>query len=206
MSENTYKVGHLLRSNIREFVVGSPIADQESPTFGGLVKAPLGQGDVIYGFVTNIDILDDGLVRQLVTGAELDPTVVADNRVNRTVPMEIFVLTVGYRRKSGELSHLLPPRAPLSLDAIHECSAKEITEFTDPSLGYLRHILRNENLPVADLIAAHVGQGVAAHGKGGREWGQKVMEELILLLRDDYLLLSDVVASLAGVLTNEEMP
>src|SRR3990170_6004393 len=98
MNEKSYQVGYLLRSSIAEFVVGSPIVARETPKFGSLVNAPLGQGDLIYGIVYDIQILDDGLVRQLVTGEQLDPTVIADNRTNRTVPMEISVLSLGYQR------------------------------------------------------------------------------------------------------------
>ena len=75
-----------------------------------LVKAPLGER-TIYGLVYDIAIVDAGLVRQLVTAPQVDPTVIADNRTNRTVPMEISVLAVGYGQE-GAISQLLPPRAP----------------------------------------------------------------------------------------------
>src|SRR5690554_2241240 len=127
MAERTYEVGYLLRSNISGFVAGSPVTDQETPRFGGLVKAPLGQNS-IYGLVYDISIVDDGLVRQLVTAPRVDPTVIADNRTNRTVPLEISVLAVGYGQ-GGTISHLLPPRAPLSLELIEECAAEEIAAF-----------------------------------------------------------------------------
>ena len=45
------------------------------------------------------------------------------------VPIEVSVLTVGYRQ-NGEIRHLLPPRPPLSLDVIYQCDAEELRQFT----------------------------------------------------------------------------
>jgi hypothetical protein len=195
MAERTYEVGYLLRSNISGFVAGSPVTDQETPRFGGLVKAPLGQNS-IYGLVYDISIVDDGLVRQLVTAPRVDPTVIADNRTNRTVPLEISVLALGYQQ-AGAISHLLPPRAPLSLELIEECSPEEIAEFTGAGFGYLRHLLRSIELPVSNLLAAHVQQAAEAHATmGNDDWGRAAAEELIILLRDDYPVLMDVLVVL----------
>jgi len=198
MPEKGYPIGRLLRSGITGFVVGCPIVDQEVPRFGALVRAPLGSKDQIYGIVHEISIIDDGLVRQLVTrDQQVDPTVIADNRVNRAVPMEISVLAVGYRRGDA-IHHLLPPRAPLSLDTIYQCSDEEIIAFTNAGrFGYLRHLLRNPDLPVAELIAAHVQQADAANSSAGNaDWRLRVSQELIALLRDDYQVLMQVLGAL----------
>jgi hypothetical protein len=198
MSERTYEVGYLLRSNISGFVAGSPVIDQETPRFGGLVKAPLGE-NLIYGIVYDIAIVDDGLVRQWVTAPKVDPTVIADNRTNRTVPMEISVLAVGYRQ--GAISHLLPPRAPLSLDILYQCSDTELVEFSGAGFGYLRHLLRDPDLPIEELIAAHVEQASAAHSAAGdAAWRARVSQELIRLLRDDYEMLMRVLSALADAM------
>jgi len=160
MSETNYPIGRLLRSGITGFVAGCPIVEQERPSFGALVRAPLGPNDSIYGVVHELSILDDGLVRQLVTRDQpVDATVIADNRVNRTVPMEISVLAVGHS-KDGAISHALAPRAPLSLDAIHQCSPEEIVAFTNHgSFGYLRHLLR-------DTAGGRAGRRPRAPGGG----------------------------------------
>jgi hypothetical protein len=202
MAEKQYKIGHLLRSGIAGFVAGCPIVDQEIPRFGELVHAPMGEDDVIFGVVHEISIADDGLVRQIInTSQPVDPTVIADNRTNRTVPMEISVLAVGYRR-GGAVHHLLPPRAPLSLDILSQCSDAELVEFTSAGrFGYLRHLLRNQDLPVAELVAAHVQQASAAHDKAGdKTWRRRVSHELIALLRDDYETLMQVLSALGDAL------
>ena len=205
MAEKDYPIGRLLRSGITSFVVGCPIIDQEVPSFGALVRAPLNPSDFIYGIVHEISIRDDGLVQQLVTRNQpVDPTVIADNRVNRSVPMEISVLAVGFRH--GEMiRHSLPPRVPLSLDMISQCSAEELVTFTNTGhFGYLRHLLRNPELPIAELIAAHVQQADDAHQKekaGNKGWRQLVTKELITLLRDDYQLLMQVLGTLGDAVS-----
>jgi len=203
MPEKSYQIGYLLRSGIIGFVAGCPIVDQEVPRFGELVRAPLGEKDSIYGIVHELSIVDDGLVRQLVTSQGVDPTVIADNRTNRTVPMEISVLAVGYQRE-GAIRHLLPPRAPLSLDLIWQCSPKELVAFTNTGrFGYLRHMLRNPELPIAELIAAHVEQAAAANtAAGNKEWKGNATQEIIALLRDDYEMLMQVLSALGDAISN----
>jgi hypothetical protein len=126
--------------------------------------------------------------------------VIADNRVNRNVPLELSVLTVGYRL-DGKVSHLLPPRPPLSLDVIYLCSAEEIRQFTGVGrFGYFRHILRATDLPVGELLAAHIQQASAAHTEAGKgEWRNAATQELITLLRDDYATLMSVLGALGEV-------
>ena len=198
MAEKELHIGHLLRAGIGGFVAGTRVMVQDAPRFGALVRAPLGEADQVYGIVHEISVVDDGLVRQLVTMERVDPTVIEDNRVNRTVPMEVSVLSVGYRR-DGRVHHLLPPRAPLSLDRIWQCSEAEIVEFTSAGrFGYLRHVLRNPDIPVAELIAAHVQQASAAHeAAGNAEWRSQASQELITLLRDDYAMLMQVLSALS---------
>lgn len=198
--EHAYKVGYLLRSSITGFVVGTKVTEDEAPSFGALVKAPFGTSTWIYGLIHEMNIDDDGAVLQIATTDAIADTVIADNRRNRTVPLEISVLTVGHSR-DGRILHLLPPRAPLSLDVVWQCTAAEVREFTQ-RFGYLRHLLRNEDLPVAELVAAHVESGAAAHAAGAPAWRSAVTQELITLLRDDYETLMQVLGAIKDTITN----
>ena len=191
------EIGRLLRAGTTGFVVGCRVSQLDSPTFGGLVRVPLGDGYQIYGLIYDIHIDDDGIVRQLVTADNVDDAIIADNRVNRNVPVEISVLTVGYQL-NGEIKHLLPPRPPLSLDVIYQCSDTELREFTDSGrFGYFRHLLRSSEAPVGELLAAHIEQANAAHLDGGNpQWAQQATQELITLLRDDYPTLMAVLGAL----------
>jgi hypothetical protein len=118
-----------------------------------------------------------------------------DNRERRIVPVEMTVLAVGYEQ-DGNIHHLLPPRPPLSLDVIYLCDEQEIARFTE-RLGYLRHILTAKDIPVGDLIAAHIQH--AARAGNRTAWRQMAVNEIISQLRDDYPLLMSVLRALGDV-------
>ncbi|HLF90293.1 MAG TPA: hypothetical protein VI451_15200, partial [Anaerolineales bacterium] len=58
------EIGRLLRAGTSGFVVGCRVSQLDAPSFGGLVRVPLGRGYQIYGLIYDIHIDDDGLVRQ----------------------------------------------------------------------------------------------------------------------------------------------
>jgi hypothetical protein len=197
----TIEIGRLLRAGTTGFVVGCRVNQLEAPSFGALVRVPLEAGYQIYGLIHDIHIDDDGLVRQLVTAEGIDEAVIADNRVNRNVPIEMSVLAVGYQQ-DDRISHLLPPRPPLSLDAIYLCDDKDILGFTSAGrFGYFRHVLRASDLPVGDLLAAHLHQVQQVQIKAGNEnWALEATQELIVLLRDDYPTLMSVISTLGDAI------
>lgn len=194
------EIGRLLRAGTTGFVVGCRVSQLEAPSFGALVQVPLDKDSQIYGLIHDIHVDDDGLVRQLVTADGIDPAIIADNRLNRNVPLEMSVLSVGYQQ--GErISHLLPPRPPLSLDAIYLCEADALRRFTAAGrFGYFRHILRAADLPVGELLAAHLQQAATAHAAAGDpDWLDAATQELITLLRDDYQTLMEVMGALGDL-------
>jgi hypothetical protein len=197
------EIGRLLRAGTAGFVVGCRVSQLESPVFGGLVRAPLGTGSdqsdhQVYGLIYDIHIDDDGIVRQLVTADNVDAAIIADNRQNRNVPVEISVLTVGYQ-ENGQIRHLLPPRPPLSLDVIYQCNAADLRRFTSAGrFGYFRHILRASEIPTGEILAAHLRQAQAAYlDTDNHDWPQQAAQELITLLRDDYPTLMAVLGALS---------
>jgi hypothetical protein len=193
-------IGRLLSASTTEYVIGCSASQHSIPAFGSLVRVSLADGYEVFGLVYDILIEDDGLVRQLVAAERINEAIIADNRVNRNVPVEISVLAVGYRQK-GKISHLLPPRPPLSLDAIDLCEEAELCQFTGAGhFGYFRHVLRAADLPVGELLAAHLQQARTAHtGAGHPEWVNAATQELITLLRDDYPTLMSVLGALGDV-------
>jgi len=196
------EIGRLLRAGTGGFVVGCRVSQLESPVFGGLVLAPLGNGCQVYGIIYDIHIDDDGIVRQLVTADGIDQAVIADNRVNRNVPVEVSVLTVGYQQ-NDQIRHLLPPRPPLSLDVIYQCSAEELRQFTSVGrFGYFRHILHAKDIPIGELLAAHLEQAHAAYLEVRNPiWIESAAQELITLLRDDYNTLMTALSALSDAVT-----
>ena len=191
------QIGHLLRSSTSEFVVGCSVSQLEAPAFGALVRAPLGDQVSVYGLIYDIHIDDDGLVRQLVTAGNVSGEVMRDNRERRIVPVEMSVLAVGYGQ-GEQIFHLLPPRPPLSLDVIYLCSDVELARFTGTGkFGYFRHILQAKDVPLGELLAAHILQ-VKQMTKND-QWVEAATRELITLLRDDYPTLMSVLGALGEV-------
>ena len=191
------EIGRLLRAGTTGLVAGCRVSQMDVPSFGALVHAPLGEGYRVFGLIHDIHIDDDGLVRQLVTSENVSAEVMHDNRERRIVPVEMSVLSVGYEQ-AGAIHHLLPPRPPLSLDMICLCDDQDIVRFTG-KLGYLRHVLRSPDLPIGELIAAHMQQAAKAHGSKGAAWKEKATQEVITLLRDDYPTLMSVLGALGDI-------
>lgn len=195
-----FQLGRLLRAGTAGFVIGCRVDQLDAPSLGALVRVPQDQGYQIYGIIHDIHIDDDGLVRQLVTAESVDENIIADNRINRNLPLEISVLAVGYEYY-GKIFHLLPPRPPLSLDIIYACDDRDICRFTSNGrFGYFRHILRNKDIPVGEIIAAHIKIAAGAHQASGSEsWQSAATQELITLLRDDYPTLMGVLGALSDI-------
>lgn len=190
------EIGRLLRAGTTGFIAGCSVSQFEAPALGALVRAPLGSGYQVYGLIYDIHIDDDGLVRQLVTAENVSPEVMRDNRERRIVPVEMSVLAVGYEQ-DGRIVHLLPPRPPLSLDVIYLCNDRELARFTGTGrFGYFRHILRAKDVPIAEILAAHLQQAGAVHPP---QWKQQAIQEVIALLRDDYPTLMSVLGALGEV-------
>jgi hypothetical protein len=68
------------------------------------------------------------------------------------------------------------------------------------NFGYFRHLLRDPQLPAAELFAAHVQQA----GAGRPEWRQGAIAEIIALLRDDYQVLMQVLGALGDATTESK--
>jgi len=201
---NPIKIGYTLRSGTTGFVAGCPVSQMGLPSLGALINVPLAGDYSVFGLIHDIHIADDGLVRQLVTVDNISAEVIRDNRERRIIPMEMSVVTVGWE-KDGKISHLLPPKPPLSLDVIHLCDDDDIVRFTGAgNFGYFRHILRNNELPTGEILAAHLQQAGSAHDlKGNPGWWEDATRELIKLLRDDYSTLMEVLSTLGDTLVRE---
>src|SRR3990172_430552 len=193
------EIGRLLRAGTTGFIAGCRVNQLEAPAFGALVRAPLEADYQVYGLIHDIHIDDDGLVRQLVTAENVSDEVMRDNRERRIVPVEMSVLAVGYEQ-NGRIFHLLPPRPPLSLDVIYQCDHSDLARFTSVGrFGYFRHILRSQDVPIGEVLAAHLQQAEKAHGVNSAAWKENAVKELITLLRDDYPTLMSVLGALGEV-------
>ena len=198
-------VGRLLRGNTTGCVMGCRVSQTAAPAFGEMMLIPLSDGTRIYGLVHEIHIDDDGLVRQLVSAAVSDE-VIEDNRQNRNVPIEISVVFIGWEDENGKVFHARAPRPPLTLDEVLRCGSEDILRFTNrDNAGYLRALLRDPELPGADLVTAHLNQVLGIAGHPDRDgWRDRYISEVIALLKDDYPQLMDVLTAISTVTESEE--
>lgn len=195
---NKDQIGYLLRASTSGGVAGCRVAELELPQLGGMLRIPQAHDYQIFGLLYDMHIDDDGLVRQLVTAENISEEVIIDNRIHRSVPIELSMIFIGYQIQ-GETIHLLPPRPPLTLDEVYVCSAAEICAFTRSGrFGWFRHILRGTDFPVAEVLASHIRQASLAHQQYGNPgWSNAATQEVITLLRDDYPTLMQVLGALA---------
>jgi hypothetical protein len=203
MSE-AIEIGRLLRAGASSFVAGCRVGAAHLPSFGALVAAPLGPDLRVFGLIYDIRIADDGLVRQLVTAEGVSDEVIRDNRERRIVPIEMSVVVVGWEQ-GGFILHQLPPRPPLSLDQVLPCDPETIRRFTGAgNFAYFRHLLRMPDLPLGELLSAHIQESRLSH-PDPEAWTAAAVQEIIVLLRDDYPLLTSVLGALEGALGGKSM-
>jgi hypothetical protein len=146
-------IGRLLRSSTTGFVFGCRVAEADVPRFGEFVKAPAQRGQAeVMGLVYDIIMEGDAFVRQMVATPNLSEEYVQDMRENRSVPIEVSVLAVGYCADDGVWVQSLPPQPPVTLDRISLASIGEVVEFTS-RFDYLRLLLDTPDVPVDELIA-----------------------------------------------------
>ena len=93
------------------------------------------------------------------------------------------------------------PRPPLTLDEIFPCGDDEMLQFINSGkFGYLRTILRNQELPAADLVTAHLRQVLKLRPSASSDaWAQRALTEIIALLKDDYPQLMDVLGAVSEI-------
>ena len=195
------EIGRVLRASTAGFAIGSRVGQLSVPSFGCLVKAqPLEEREAIYGLIYNMYIDDDPLVRRLVLAEEPVQSVIEDQRSNRLLPIEMSVLTIGYRL-NGELRQGLPPRPPLNLDPVYMIqNPEEVREFTESS-SYLRLILGTAEgqIPVDQLLAAHIQQAYEQRGNDSA-WAMGAVHDVSDLLRGDYERLIPFLEALSAAL------
>ena len=191
-------IGRLLRSSTDSFTFGCSIPEPDVPLFGAFVKA-LAQQDhaEVIGLIYNIIIEDDLFVRQMIATPDLPESYILDQRKNRKVPIEVSVLSVGYK-KGGELFHMLPPQPPITLDHIRQCTPDEITTFTE-GFGYLRLVLNARDVPTDELLASSLHQAIYVRPVEERQYYLlEAGRELARLLSNDLTRLETLLNCVKG--------
>lgn len=150
----------VLRANLTGFTAGCRLLLRDVPHFGDLVKVRLHPDFDLFGLIYEVNVRDDPVVRQLVLADTLEPELILDQRENRLAPIELGVLTVGYRL-DGCIIQGLPPQPPINLDSLTICNGTELLEFTQ-NLTYLHLILNVTQIPSDELLVVSLQRAAEA--------------------------------------------
>ncbi|HEC22510.1 MAG TPA: hypothetical protein ENI95_06305 [Chloroflexi bacterium] len=150
-------IGRVLRASTQGFSAGARVHQIDTLAFGMLVRAQPRNEEAqgaVYGLLYDIHIDDDPLVRELVLADTTSEEMIRDQHYHRLVPVEMSILSIGFRAYDGQIRHALPPRPPLSLDPVYVCSSEEIREVTS-RFDYFRLVLTSQ-VPSEQLLAANL--------------------------------------------------
>jgi hypothetical protein len=189
-------IGRVLRSSTVGFAGACRLPEPDVPTFGGYVCAAIQRGTAtVVGLVYNVNIDDDLFARQLAVAEGLSETYVADQQLNRQVPVEFSVLAVGYQSIDGYVQSL-PPQPPMTLDPIHMCDANEIRAFT-ATFDFFRLVLATMEVPSDELLIAALRSAAAARPPSERrDFLIDAGRECARLLSRDLLRLDNLIRRL----------
>jgi hypothetical protein len=193
-------IGKILKADTRKFVFGCRVNKSDVPIFGSLVKTNLQyRNATLYGLIYNIEVQDDGTTKLLSVADDVRDEDIEWQR-DRRVPVEVTVLSVGYRdtfEGQTRLRHALPPQPPITLDLVTECDDAEMQAFTS-RLDFFRLILDCNDAPCDELLAASIRLAADARPEGQREFFRvSCGHELARLMAKDAMRLENLLRRIA---------
>ena len=181
------RIGEIIETSTTGFVAES-FKLHSPPALGSLVKVEVEGRPYAYGVVcrgTTVG-LDPGRrpVRRS-TGEVYDEAIYREHpELQRVLRTEFAVILVGTAEEERIAQHL-PPRPPPLHQSVHECTVEEVRALT-ASLYYLRLLLTAASeVPVEQLLIAHVRQAWRQRGQD-RLWLEQTARELASLLQNDH--------------------
>jgi hypothetical protein len=188
-------IAYVLRSSTAAFSAGAGLGQIDALAFGMVVRAQPNSDprESVYGLLYDIHIDDDPLVRQLVLAEAVSEETIRDQRHHRIAPVEMSVLSIGYREIDGGVRHALPPRPPISLAPVYLCNDAETREVTE-RFDYFRMVLSAAEAPGEQLLASTLLRAAATRPESeqydylvcaGREAARLLINDMARL---DYLL------------------
>lgn len=187
-------LGRVLRASTASFTAGCRTLEEDLPAFGSLVQVERGDGSAIYGLIYDVRVDDDPFVRQLIAAGDLSEEYVQDQRQRRQVPVEVNVLVVGGRDRSGQVFQHLPPQPPATLSWVTICSSGQARQFGQ-RLDFLRPVLDAADAPADELAAATLRHMASAQGNAGaaRRYLEDAGRELARLLSREPVRLNGIL-------------
>ncbi len=164
------------------------------PAFGSWVKSLEEEaGNVVYAVVYHASTSPiDSVHRARALGLSLQELREQQPQLFAMLKTEFRAAIVGFRPASASATGTnatpiyqhLPPRPPQLHQAVFQCDAAEVVEFTE-HLDFLRSLLQMPATPVDALIAATLRE-IYHLRKADRTWLVNAGRTLNVLLKDDY--------------------
>lgn len=188
MSTTGSRIGEVVATSISEFEAQS-VTLHESPPLGALVRVRVNGGGAIYGVVAGAQTVGvDASVRPAPRGRDgcEDADIYRDNPDLAFVLRTSFqCLVVGYCTERTIYHHLPAGPAPIHYSVL-ACPTDECERFSH-SLAYFRVILAARNLPIEEVLAAHI-RFLASHRLDqSRAFSIRAGREVAVLLRADHI-------------------
>lgn len=165
-------IGRVLRASTRGYTCGTHSTKLGfRHDFGAFVKVPIANDGSMFavGLVYAVEIKDDLLVSELVMAESVDPNILRDQRENRMIPVEVSVLNIGFGMSlQQKFIYSLPPRPPMSLSVVYECTQEDVYHFTH-SKDFFRLVLNASEVPSDDLLASMLQIAMQAYPKEERQ-------------------------------------
>ena len=180
------ELGRIISAGIQEFRASCTNGKETLPVLGGLVWAKMGEDGKIYAVVKNLTISEDGLIAQIARSIEMDPSLLWDNRRNRTIAVVINAVVVGFSVEK-DYQHRIPSHPSAVLEIVESCSMEDAAAFcTSSNYDYLRFLMPQYDVPRFDLLAAHFSWLQHTLSKEiTKKWKDSAIRKLHSLLQDD---------------------
>ena len=179
-------VGRIISAGIREFRASCLDGQGLAPGFGGLIWTKMGDGGRIYAIVTNLTISEDALIGQIARSVEVETSILWDNRHNRSIPVLINAVVVGFSSRNT-FQYRMPPHPPAVLEVVETCTEEEAISFcAGGNYDHLRYLVTQFDVPRYDLLAAHfawMNQNLEKGKVPG--WRESALRKMNSLLQSD---------------------
>jgi len=181
------RIGEVVETSTVQFVVECDELDR-FPELGSFVRVGGTDVEAIYGIVAyaKTTAVDPG--RRVVrrgSGGIQDRALYEANPELRFVLRSLFVAVAIAHERSGRLFFLLPPCPPPLHYSVERVPAEEIWRLTDSGRYFSFLLAMHGEVPVDQLLAAHLSYVFRARGNDER-WLEGAAQELARLLKRDY--------------------
>jgi hypothetical protein len=188
-------VGEVIESTTTDFTAQACELDS-APPFGAFVQAAADDGLTVFGVVAQVETSGiDPSARPVRRGHDdvRDGLIYEENPDLPHVLRTTFrILVLGFVEPEGGVRQFLPPRPPRLHYSVNVSSAAEVRAFTDAGLDYLGTLLRADDTPTDELIAANV-RLTATLRQEPDQFPRRAGRELAQLLRGDYARFSGIL-------------